>query len=72
MTFILSSEKLKEDGRMIKPMDSQWEKIKCLENLGRRYGFGHSHNTSDSHTTYDGVVRNEINASPGRKVYVRI
>ena len=72
MPFVLSSEKLKEDVGMIKLIDNQGERIKCLEDHGRRYGFGHFHNASDPNTGHVGVERNETNAGPGGKLHVRI
>ena len=72
MPFVLSSEKLKEDVGMIRLIDSQREKIKWLEDHGRRYGFGHFYNASDPNTEHVGVERNETNAGPRGKPHVRI
>ena len=70
--FVLSSEMLKEDVRMTRSAESQREKIKCLEDRGRRYGFGHFHCANDPNTEHIGVERNETNVGPGGKSHVRI
>ena len=70
MPFVLSSEKLKEDIRMIRLKDSRREKIKCLEDHGRRYGFGHFHNASEPNTKHFGVERNETNARPDGRPHI--
>ena len=72
MPFVLSSEKLKEDVKLIELIDGPRARIKCLEAHGRRYGFGHFHNASDPYTEHLGVERNETDPGLGGQPHVRV
>ena len=73
LPFVLSSEKLKEDVGLIRLLGDPWEKIKCLEDRGRRYGFGCFWNAGEPTDTagHVGVERNETNVGPGGELHVR-
>ncbi|KAL9631055.1 MAG: hypothetical protein Q9164_006098 [Protoblastenia rupestris] len=57
MPFLLSSEKLREDLEAVRTLERK-EKIRSLEERGRRYGFGWFRNRDG--TEHVGVERNEI------------
>lgn len=70
MPLVLSSEKLKDDVALIRLMGSQRKKIKCLEDLGRRYGFGYFYNPRDM--SHCDVELDETDARHGGRSHVSV
>ena len=62
LPLVLSSDKLREDADMVAPKASQSEKIECLENARRRYGFGYFYNDGNPNDRHYGIKRDETGA----------
>ena len=71
LPFVLSSEKLKEDARVVRQCSTQQEKIERLEETYRRYAFGRFYDINDPNTPHVGVERNSTGAGFGSQFYVK-
>lgn len=67
MPFLLNSGKLQEDVAAVKRIEGSKDKIRCLEEQGRRYGFGRFKDREGRE--HVGVERNETISGGGTHVW---